>query len=47
VIDGDPLEHPELLSRRESIWLVIQRGAPVAGTAMEREFAEPATATTA
>lgn len=44
VIDGDPLKQPELLSRRESIWLVIQRGAPVAGTAMEREFAEFATA---
>ena len=47
VIDGDPLEHPELLSRRESIWLVIQRGAPVAGTAIEREFTELAAAPTA
>ena len=47
VIDGDPLEHPELLGRRESVWLVLQRGAPVAGTAVEREFAELAAATTA
>ncbi len=47
VIDGDPLEHPELLGCRESVWLVIQRGAPVAGTAIEREFAELAAATTA
>lgn len=31
VIDGDPLLCPELLSDRERIWLVIQRGEPVAG----------------
>jgi imidazolonepropionase-like amidohydrolase len=42
VVDGDPLEHPELLSQRERIWLVIQRGAPVAGTALERDLDEVA-----
>jgi imidazolonepropionase-like amidohydrolase len=43
VIDGDPLLQPELLSRRERVWLVIQRGAPVAGSALERDLAEVAT----
>jgi imidazolonepropionase-like amidohydrolase len=40
VLDGDPLEHPELLGRRECVWLVLRRGAPVAGTALERDLAE-------
>jgi imidazolonepropionase-like amidohydrolase len=35
VIDGDPLTSPELLSRRDGIWLVIQRGVPVAGAMLE------------
>jgi imidazolonepropionase-like amidohydrolase len=35
VLDGDPLAQPELLGRRESIWLVLARGAPVAGSALE------------
>jgi imidazolonepropionase-like amidohydrolase len=35
VIDGDPLVQPELLSRRDCIWLVIQRGAAVGGAALE------------
>jgi imidazolonepropionase-like amidohydrolase len=35
VIDGDPLEHPEVLSERDRIWLVIRQGAPVAGAALE------------
>jgi imidazolonepropionase-like amidohydrolase len=35
VIDGDPLAHPELLHRRERIWLVLQRGCAVAGAALE------------
>ncbi len=38
VLDGDPLERPEVLGRRENVWLVIQHGAPVAGTALEREI---------
>jgi imidazolonepropionase-like amidohydrolase len=38
VIDGDPLAQPELLSRRDHIWLVIQRGAAVAGAALERDL---------
>jgi imidazolonepropionase-like amidohydrolase len=40
VVDGDPLEHPELLGQRERVWLVLQRGAAVAGTALERDLAE-------
>lgn len=35
VLDGDPLERPELLSQREQAWLVIQHGTPVAGAALE------------
>ena len=38
VLDGDPLERPEVLGRRENVWLVIQHGAPVAGAALEREI---------
>jgi imidazolonepropionase-like amidohydrolase len=37
VVDGDPLAEPELLGRREAIWLVTQLGEPVAGTALERD----------
>jgi imidazolonepropionase-like amidohydrolase len=37
VFDGHPLDEPELLSRREAVWLVIQRGTPVAGAALESE----------
>jgi imidazolonepropionase-like amidohydrolase len=44
VLDGDPLEHPELLSCRERVWLVIQRGTPVAGSALERDLADVTTA---
>jgi imidazolonepropionase-like amidohydrolase len=44
VVDGDPLEHPELLGQRERIWLVLQRGAAVAGTALERDLAQVVTA---
>jgi imidazolonepropionase-like amidohydrolase len=36
VFDGDPLAEPELLSRRDAVWLVIQRGTAVAGVALER-----------
>lgn len=35
VVDGDPIENPELLGDRDKIWLVIQRGTPVAGRALE------------
>jgi len=37
VIDGDPLARPELLGRREAVWLVTQLGVPVAGAALERD----------
>jgi imidazolonepropionase-like amidohydrolase len=37
VIDGDPLQTPELLLDPARIWLVLQLGQPVAGTAMERD----------
>jgi imidazolonepropionase-like amidohydrolase len=36
VIDGDPLAEPALLSDREQMWLVLQAGLPVAGSALER-----------
>jgi imidazolonepropionase-like amidohydrolase len=36
VLDGDPLTAPELLAQRDRVWLVLQRGVPVAGTALER-----------
>ena len=35
VVDGDPLERPELLRERDAIWLVLQLGEPVAGAALE------------
>ena len=37
VVDGDPLERLELLRERECVWLVLQLGEPVAGTALERD----------
>jgi imidazolonepropionase-like amidohydrolase len=45
VLDGDPLEQPRLLGQPERVWLVIQHGTPVAGTALERVpgHAQPAT----
>ena len=42
VIDGDPLREPELLMDASRIWLVLQLGEPVAGTAMERDPRVPA-----
>jgi imidazolonepropionase-like amidohydrolase len=36
VVDGDPLADPALLSDRERIWLVLQSGDAVAGSALER-----------
>ena len=35
VIDGDPLQQPEILGERDNFWLVLQEGRPVAGTAIE------------
>ena len=37
VVDGDPLARPALLRDPDRIWLVLQLGAPVAGTALERD----------
>ncbi len=36
VVDGDPIHAPELLGDPASIWLVLQLGEPVAGTALEK-----------
>ncbi len=38
IVDGDPLEEPELLADPARIWLVLQLGVPVAGQALEREI---------
>ncbi len=35
VVDGDPLEEPELLCDRSRIWLVLRVGAAIAGAALE------------
>jgi imidazolonepropionase-like amidohydrolase len=35
VVDGDPLSEPGVLRRRERIWLVMQLGEAVAGSALE------------
>jgi imidazolonepropionase-like amidohydrolase len=40
IFDGDPLAEPELLSRRDAVWLVIQGGTPVAGASLERDLSE-------
>jgi imidazolonepropionase-like amidohydrolase len=45
VLDGDPVERPELLGRPEHVWLVIQHGTPVAGAALERDLVHPPVAT--
>jgi imidazolonepropionase-like amidohydrolase len=37
VFDGDPVDRPELLTLRDAVWLVIQRGTLVAGSALERD----------
>jgi imidazolonepropionase-like amidohydrolase len=37
VVDGDPLATPELLLDARRVWLVLQRGVPVAGAALERD----------
>jgi len=35
VVDGDPLDRPAVLRDRDSIWLVLQLGTPVAGAVLE------------
>jgi imidazolonepropionase-like amidohydrolase len=35
IVDGDPLADPGVLRRRERIRLVLQRGEPAAGAALE------------
>jgi len=45
VVDGDPLERPELLRDRARIHLVMQLGEPVAGAALERDPAGAPAAT--
>jgi imidazolonepropionase-like amidohydrolase len=37
IVDGDPLEEPELLDDASKIWLVLQLGTPVAGQALEQD----------
>jgi imidazolonepropionase-like amidohydrolase len=37
VLDGDPLAEPGVIRDRERVWLVLQGGAPVAGSALERD----------
>jgi imidazolonepropionase-like amidohydrolase len=44
VVDGDPLERPELLLERGSIWLVTRLGKPVAGSSLEGDPARRAPA---
>jgi imidazolonepropionase-like amidohydrolase len=38
IVDGDPLEEPQLLTDPGRIWLVLQLGVPVTGQAMERDI---------
>jgi imidazolonepropionase-like amidohydrolase len=40
VVDGDPLAEPDLLCRRDRIWLVLQLGEPVAGELLDRHGRE-------
>ncbi|MDN5851490.1 MAG: amidohydrolase family protein [Actinomycetia bacterium] len=35
VVEGDPMQEPELFGDRDRFWLVLQEGIPVAGTAIE------------
>jgi len=39
IVDGNPLEEPDLLTDISRIWLVLQLGVPVAGQALERAAA--------
>jgi imidazolonepropionase-like amidohydrolase len=38
VLDADPLADPAVLSDRDRIWLVLQLGEPVAGSALENRL---------
>ena len=40
VVDGDPLTEPDALLDQRRIWLVLQGGRPVAGSALEAELPE-------
>jgi imidazolonepropionase-like amidohydrolase len=40
VVDGDPLAEPRLLADAGRIWLVLQQGVPVSGTALTHPDAE-------
>src|SRR5690606_9711771 len=40
VVDGDPIAHPELLGDADRFWLVLQDGAPVAGTALQVDIGD-------
>jgi hypothetical protein len=35
VVSRNPLHDPAVLRDRDAIWLVLQRGTPVAGSALE------------
>jgi imidazolonepropionase-like amidohydrolase len=39
VVDGDPLEDPNVLLDADRIWLVVQSGRPAAGAALETDLA--------
>jgi len=47
IVDGDPLAEPHLLSDPSRIWLVLQRGVPVAGQALAAQALVAATKTAA
>lgn len=38
VVDGDPFLDSTLLAHRQRMWLVLQLGVPVAGSALERNL---------
>jgi imidazolonepropionase-like amidohydrolase len=38
IVDGDPLQEPQLLTDPSRIWLVLQLGVPVTGQALERDI---------
>ena len=38
IVDGDPLQEPQLLTDPSRIWLVLQLGVPVAGQALEQDI---------
>ncbi|WP_166346337.1 amidohydrolase family protein [Phytoactinopolyspora limicola] len=40
VLNGDPIANPDILGDPRQFWLVLQDGAPVAGTAIETDLAD-------